>query len=304
MPVGETIATLLKTPTLPPRLVATDLEQLPNGPGVYIFYDETGQPLYVGKSRSVRTRVLSHFSGDHASSKEMRLCQAVARIESHATYGELGALLLESQLIKTLAPLHNRRLRSARELAVIRKASDARGYATLRIERRSSDEELPISDILGICRSVRQAKALVADLATAHHLCPRVLGLERRKGSCLYRQIKQCRGACTAEEPPELFNARLDAAFVSRRLRTWPYPGPVLLEEANASRTEGHVFVLDNWRLVKALRYGEDGMRTFLPARAGFDHDAYNILVAHVLRRAHAVTRLSAAEVMRLCEQT
>ncbi|MBI3010681.1 MAG: GIY-YIG nuclease family protein [Candidatus Omnitrophica bacterium] len=195
----KAIGALLKTPMLPPHLDASDLQRLPDAHGVYIFYDAVGQPLYVGKSRSVRARVLSHFSSDYASSRKMRFCQATARIESHATYGELGALLLESQLIKTLAPLYNRQLRSQRQLAIVRQLSGA------------------------------------------------------------------------------------------RRLRIWPYPSAVVLEEADLQHRAGHVFVIDNWRLVKALRYDEEGMAEFLPPQAGFDYDIYKILLAHLLRNGRSV---------------
>ena len=187
------VKTLLRTPTLPPQLPAEALQQLSDGPGVYIFYDNTGQPLYVGKSRSIRSRVLSHFSGDYYSGRTMRLCQQATRIESHPTFGELGALLLESHLIKTLAPLYNQPARAHRELVI------------------------------------------------------------------------------------------------ARRLRTWPYEGPVMLEEANGDRSEGHVFVVDSWRLIQSFQYDEAGTRPFLPAQTGFDHDAYKILVAHLLRHPRAV---------------
>lgn len=51
----------LKPPVLSMKLPAADLEQLPNGPGAYIFYDDDGQPLYVGKSRSVCARASSRI---------------------------------------------------------------------------------------------------------------------------------------------------------------------------------------------------------------------------------------------------
>lgn len=286
---GAAVKTLLRTPTLPPHLSAESLQRLPDGPGVYLFYDRTGHPLYVGKSRDIRARVLSHLSGDYRSGRTMRICQQAARIDAQRTYGELGALLLESHLIKTLSPLYNQRSRVHRELVVARRVEGERGYASVRFERRGSQEPLDPSEILGIFRSLRQAKETLADLARSHQLCPRVLGLEHRRASCVYRQMRQCRGACAGTEPPALFNARLEAAWVSRRLRAWPYTGPVMVEEANEARTEGHVFVVDGWRLVESFRYDETGTRPFLPPQAGFDHDAYKILVAHLLRHPRAV---------------
>ena len=105
------------------------------------------------------------------------------------------------------------------------------------------------------------------------------------------------------EEPPALFNARLETAFVSRRLRRWPYPGPALIEEANRQRTEGHLFIIDHWRVWRALRYDADGMRMLWPSQGGFDHDVYKILVTYVLRHGRSVRRLTVSEAGQLCEQ-
>ncbi len=55
----------LASQSLPPNLPAEAVGNLPHGPGVYIYEDEDGQPLYIGKSVNVYSRVLSHFSDDH-----------------------------------------------------------------------------------------------------------------------------------------------------------------------------------------------------------------------------------------------
>ena len=63
---------------------------------VYFFYGKNGLPLYIGKSVTLRSRVMSHFSGDHASFSDMRIAQEVERVEWTETAGELSALLLEA----------------------------------------------------------------------------------------------------------------------------------------------------------------------------------------------------------------
>ncbi len=60
--------------------------------------------LYVGKSRNIRSRVFDHFAAEHRSGKESKLTQQVRQVEWIETGGELGALLLESRLVKDLAP--------------------------------------------------------------------------------------------------------------------------------------------------------------------------------------------------------
>ena len=298
------VKALLSTPTLPPHLPADMLARLLDGPGVYVFYDQAGHPIYVGKSRSIRARVLSHLSGDYRSGQAMRICQQAARVEAHSTYGELGALLLEAHLIKTIAPLHNQRVRAHRTLVMARRVDGERGYARLLLECRDTQDIRETSEVLGLFRSLRQAKETAADLARAHQLCPKVLGLDRRRGRCISRQLRQCRGACAGIEPPALFNARLETAWGARRLRAWPHAGPVMIREANGDGARGHLFVLDAWRLVRALHIDEAGTRPFLPAQAAFDYDIYKILAAHLARHPQTVTPLDAAQLAQLDEQT
>ncbi len=79
---------------------------LPDSPGVYLFYDGDGELLYVGKARSIRKRVASHFSGG-----ESRLTSRVERIEFLVTANEAEALLAEQSFIKRHRPRFNIRLR-------------------------------------------------------------------------------------------------------------------------------------------------------------------------------------------------
>ncbi len=81
---------------------------LPDSPGVYLFYGPKNELLYVGKSKNIRRRVVSHFSLSPSSGKELSICGQTHAVEARTTAGELGALLLESRLIKDLQPIHNR----------------------------------------------------------------------------------------------------------------------------------------------------------------------------------------------------
>ena len=118
--VARVAGELMKGPCLPIGLDANLIDDLPDGPGVYFFYGANDLPLYIGKSINLRSRVLSHFSNDHGSNKDMRIGQEIKRVEWVETAGELGALLLESRLIKERQPIHNQRLRRARQLCAWR----------------------------------------------------------------------------------------------------------------------------------------------------------------------------------------
>ena len=76
---------------------------------------------------------MPHFLNDTDSSTEMEISQQVERIETVETGGELSALILESELIKKMQPLYNRKLRNSRRLVVLRKVTTKDGYHSLTI---------------------------------------------------------------------------------------------------------------------------------------------------------------------------
>ena len=83
-------------------------ESIPAAPGVYIFHgDDEHLPLYIGKSINLRDRVFSHLR----NRREARMLRQTRRVSHHRTAGNIGALLLESRLVKERYPLLNRQLR-------------------------------------------------------------------------------------------------------------------------------------------------------------------------------------------------
>lgn len=104
----EATALLQGGTSLPPQL-ETPVEDIPDTPGVYLLYGEGRTPLYVGKSVNMRTRVLAHFQSAEKVARDKRIAQAVRRVEWRETAGELGALLLQSHLVRELQPTHNRK---------------------------------------------------------------------------------------------------------------------------------------------------------------------------------------------------
>ena len=69
--LAAAVKALTARPSIPAHLGGDDLDALPAGPGVYLFYGENDLPLYVGKSKTLKKRILAHFAADHSSSKEM-----------------------------------------------------------------------------------------------------------------------------------------------------------------------------------------------------------------------------------------
>ena len=270
------LAQLLKTPSIPSGVAEKMVKDLPAAPGVYLFYGERGEVLYVGKSINIRDRVLSHFAGDHGSSKEMALCRLVAAIEARRTAGELSALLMESQLVKELSPIYNRRLRRRKKSVIATLEITEEGYETVRCS--VTDGSGPnMEGVVAEFRTKRQAEEEIHLLAKAFELCPKLLGIEKRKGACFSHQLKRCRGACIGLEEPESYNRRFREAFSVRSTDSWPFSSPVLVTEGGENGT-GVAFAVDRWRILASIEYEQDGSYNLQDSEYPLDHDTCRIL--------------------------
>ncbi len=271
--------------SVPPQL-DTPIDDIPETPGVYLFYGEGEIPLYIGKSVRLRQRVLSHFQADHRAAREMRLAQDVRRVEWRETAGEFGALLLEARLVKTLQPLLNRQLRRERQLCTWRLADAPDARPLLTLARGDAFDPLQFPHLYGTYRSRRQAIESLRALAQRHALCPQALGLESGKGRCFAQQIGQCKGLCCGLETAERHHLRLQMALAAERLQAWPFAGPVGLREHDAQRARTDIHVFDQWRHLGTVRT-EAELADLLEGRrddatGGFDLDLYRLLLGRL----------------------
>jgi DNA polymerase-3 subunit epsilon len=279
--VAETVGIVMKNRGLPAQLERASLNELPEAPGVYIMYGEHDEILYVGKSRNIRERVLSHFS----STRQHDMCQAVARVEARPTAGELGALLLELHLIKELHPLHNQVSRSKKPMVVAWREPGADGYSRLSLTDGSSIDPADAPGIMAVFKNRAQARRFIGEAAKRHALCQRLMGLEQGRGACFGYHLHHCRGACVGEEPPDLYNARFEEAFARRRVYAWPFQGGVLIRERPGPEGEGEMFLVDQWCLLAGLKCSDFGQGPFLRGSYTFDYDSYRILLRYLLDR-------------------
>ena len=274
----EAVTAALREPRLPPQLPPELADDLPEGPGVYLFRGEGGALLYVGKSRNIRSRVFDHFAGEHRSGKESKLTRQVRRVEWIETGGELGALLLESRLVKELAPSANRRLRRSEGHCVVVLEPGAAGLVP---------QVLPLDESVfadgaaayGPFRSERDAWRAVEGKAREAGLCLKVLGREAGEGSCFAYQVRKCRGACVGQEPKALHDARLQLALASLRMKPWPFAGAIGIREPSPDARGTCIHVIDRWRHLGTAR-DEAEIDALLRGAAAddFDADSYRII--------------------------
>jgi DNA polymerase-3 subunit epsilon len=273
------VDSLLRTPHLPPDLDTSNLDDLPEAPGVYLFFGADDVLLTVGRDANLRKKVLACFNPERRGAKEGALAQQVRRIEWRETAGEWGAALLASRLEKERLPAA--KTHSAAELFTWRLNPDEEGG--LRPQLLSAQDMLPGPNelLFGLFPGQRQARAALRRMAQAHRLCPSLLGLEEpeRSGACAGYAAKECRGACLGKEPLAVHGARLLAALAKLRLAPWPWSGPVGLAETNAWSGRRDIHVVDAWRWL-GTAHSEDEVWPLLEHGRPrvFDAEEYKIL--------------------------
>src|SRR3954447_4350209 len=187
-----------------PRDERPDLSKLPKDPGVYIFRDADGRPIYVGKSVCLRTRARAHFTTPVAWTGQAE------HVDYQPTESELGALLLENRLIKRLRPPGNVQLKKL-----------ADGYVYLRCRL---DIPYPILEVArepaaghAVCVGPVRGRAIAAELVEQLNSlfglrhCGR--GLARRPWPSAYGQMGRCLSPCLGDLDPNLYRERLESAL-------------------------------------------------------------------------------------------
>jgi DNA polymerase-3 subunit epsilon len=210
----------------------------------------------------------------------------VKRVDWVQTAGELGAMLLESEWIRSQKPLYNRRLRGGEEAVTLRPAADASGRVHL--QRIDTLEAEDLAQSFGVFHSEKDARKALTDIAHAQQLCLKVLGLEQSAGSCFAFQVGKCRGACTGKEPHILHNMRVQLALSKLKIKSWPFAGRVALRERGAGGATpdgtrgGEFHVLDHWMYLGSARSDEElAALSSRRAYAAFDVDVYKILLRY-----------------------
>jgi len=195
----------LKYKNLNGNLSIEDIESLPEKAGTYYFYDERNTLLYIGKSKSIRKRVLSHL-GNSKGKRAIEMKERIASISYDLTGSELIALLKESQEIKQNKPLYNRAQRRSFSHWGLYPSKDMYGYITFRLARIADELEHPVSSF----NNKTEARESLTRLVEKHWLCQKLCGLYTTDGECFHYGIRQCNGACVQKEAVTEYNKRAE----------------------------------------------------------------------------------------------
>jgi DNA polymerase-3 subunit epsilon len=195
-----------------------DLSTLPDDPGVYIFRDERGRPLYVGKSVSLRSRARAHFCAPAGWTER------AAIVDYRPTNSELGALVLENRLIKQWKPAGNVKLKRTDRYCYLRCRLDI-PYPVLEV----ASEPAPGHAVnVGPLGSRALAAELADQLTSLYRLrhCGRTL--KTREHPSAYGQMGRCVSPCLGDLDPNAYRRQVDLALGHFE---GPGAGEALLEE-------------------------------------------------------------------------
>ena len=196
---------------------------LPGEPGVYVVRNAEGQPLYVGKSTDVRTRVRAHFA---PSSPSTAWTLQAETVDCEATASELGALVLERRLIRRLRPPGNAVLKHADPYVYLRCRFDI-PFPVLEVAPGPAPgHAVSIGPLRGRAAAVELKEQLDSLFGLRH--CGR--GLKRRYWASAYGQMGRCLSPCLGDLDPNLYRRHLDEALA---LFSGPRAGRALLDHVD-----------------------------------------------------------------------
>ncbi|QEC48160.1 hypothetical protein FSW04_11665 [Baekduia soli] len=183
-----------------------DCSALPDEPGVYIFRNAEGQPLYVGKSVSLRSRARAHFL---PSSPDTGWVAQAELVDHRETASELGALLLEHRLIRELRPPGNARHKHDDRWVYLRCRLDI-AFPILEVAPEPAPGlAVNVGPLLGRHAAAELAEQLTSLFALRH--CGRAL--PRRAHPSAYGQMGRCLSPCLGDLDPNAYRRRLDQAL-------------------------------------------------------------------------------------------
>lgn len=206
--ITQTLKKTSKEQTLPPNLHRSEIDKLPNTPGVYYFKDEKGKVVYVGKAKQLKKRVCTHFSGNSSSLQRQNFLKSIHTIDFKTCGTELMAFILEAAEIKKLWPENNRAMKRFEQKYSLYYFEDQNGYIRLGIDKYRKN-----GSVLYSFNNLLEGHQLLRTIATDHQLCEKLCFIQTTKLACSGHELGTCQGACVGLETTAVYNFRVKRAI-------------------------------------------------------------------------------------------
>ncbi|MDN5376591.1 MAG: excinuclease subunit [Thermacetogenium sp.] len=193
-----------------------ELDHLPDRPGVYIFRNRGGRPIYVGKAVSLPNRLRSYFQARGIPERIRRMVEEAERLEYIVTDTEAEALVLECNLIKRYRPKYNVDLKDDKSYPYIRVTAEEfpRVMKTRSLVQDGSRYFGPYPDVGAVKETLNSLRRLFP-----FRSCPDRRPAPRSR-PCLYGQIGQCLAPCTGGVSPEKYGDMIEQLVLFLEGRT------------------------------------------------------------------------------------
>ena len=220
-----------------PALIARQLKALPDKPGVYLWKDAGGEILYVGKAKSLRSRVPNYFGPEADSTPERAaLVRQISDLETIVVASEAQALLLENNLIKEHQPRFNIRLRDDKSyprIAVTLAEPFPRVLVTRRLTLPGARYFGPYTDVA----TLRQTLKIIRRIFTVRS-CTWDLPREAPDRPCLDYHIDRCRAPCVGYQTEGDYRGMIDDVLLFLEGKTVDVRGRLRERMHDASKVQ------------------------------------------------------------------
>jgi len=188
------------------------IQNIPEKPGCYQYYDDKGIIIYVGKAKNLKKRVSSYFSKNHDSPKTRILVSKIRDIKYIIVNTEADTLLLENNLIKEFQPRYNVMLKDDKSYPsiVIRNEYYPRVELTRKIVKNGSLYFGPYSNVLSVKTLLEFIHKLYPVRTCSLNLTPEKIA-EGKYKVCLEYHIKRCTGPCVGLQTQDDYNKNIDS---------------------------------------------------------------------------------------------
>ena len=178
------------------------LELLPDNPGCYLYKDNIGEIIYVGKAKNLKNRVKSYFTGTH-NKKTQTLVSKIEDLEYIIVNSEKEALLLENNLIKKYRPYFNIRLKDDKSYPYLMVTKEEHPRLLMTRKYKKNNKNIYFGPYVDI-KSAMEVKKILDKIYPLRKCNP----VEKRP--CMYYQIGECIGPCAKKITPDEYKTQIN----------------------------------------------------------------------------------------------
>ena len=177
------------------------LELLPDNPGCYLYKDNIGEIIYVGKAKNLKNRVKSYFTGTH-NKKTQTLVSKIEDLEYIIVNSEKEALLLENNLIKKYRPYFNIRLKDDKSYPYLMISKEEHPRLLMTRKYKKNNKNIYFGPYVDI-KSAMEVKKILDKIYPLRKCNP----VEKRP--CMYYQIGECIGPCAKKINADVYKEQI-----------------------------------------------------------------------------------------------